>query len=271
MVEHERTGPLDLVTWSFSRVAMWAPFFIVLIILYEVVMRYFFAAATLWVNEMSLWIAGGIYLSAGLYAMQQRSHIRIFIIYDLAPLWLRRTFDVISVICVIIFAFAVFWGGFGEATTKFWRFETFGTAYDPPIPATIKPLVLVMMLFLALQATSNLVRDWPAADAVRKVFDVLVSLFIAGLVLATAYALYLNPKEGNAVPTKWLVGIGVFLLATLVLTIIGLVRDFNTRPSPMTLGDEIEEEAAAMREHAGLPEDDGPDNVLSGNPPRPKE
>ncbi len=86
MIEHERSGPLDLLTWSFSRIAMWAPFFIVLIILYEVVMRYFFAAATLWVNEMSLWVAGGIYLSAGLYAMQQRSHIRIFIIYDMAPL-----------------------------------------------------------------------------------------------------------------------------------------------------------------------------------------
>ncbi len=61
MVEHGRTGPLDLLTWSFSRIAMWAPFFIVLIILYEVVMRYFFAAATLWVNEMSLWVAGGIH------------------------------------------------------------------------------------------------------------------------------------------------------------------------------------------------------------------
>ena len=29
MVEHERTGPLDRVTWGFSRIAMWAPAFIV--------------------------------------------------------------------------------------------------------------------------------------------------------------------------------------------------------------------------------------------------
>ena len=68
MKEHQGSGPLDMVTHAFSRIMMWAPFFVVLIILYEVVMRYFFAAATLWVNEMSLWIAGGIYLSAGLYA-----------------------------------------------------------------------------------------------------------------------------------------------------------------------------------------------------------
>jgi TRAP-type C4-dicarboxylate transport system permease small subunit len=160
MVEHERTGPIDLITWSFSRVAMWAPAFIVAIIFYEVVMRYIFAAPTLWVNEMSLWIAGGIYLTAGLYSMQQRSHIRIFVLYDLAPRWLQRTFDVLSVICVCIFAFAVIWGGFGEAYAKFMRWETFGTAFDPPIPATIKPLILITLVVLALQAISNLIYDW---------------------------------------------------------------------------------------------------------------
>jgi len=160
MVEHERTGLVDLVTWSISRVTMWGPAFIVSIIFYEVVMRYVFSRPTLWVNEMSLWIAGGIYLTAGLYAMQQRSHIRIFILYDLAPKWLRRGCDVLSVICVCIFAFAVVWGGFGEAKAKLLRWETFGTAFDPPIPATIKPLILLTMVLLAIQAVSNLYWDW---------------------------------------------------------------------------------------------------------------
>jgi TRAP-type C4-dicarboxylate transport system permease small subunit len=160
MVEHERTGPLDWVTWTFSRIAMWAPAFIVAIIFYEVVVRYVFLAPTLWVNEMSLWVGGGIYLTAGLYALQQRSHIRIFILYDMAPRWLRRVFDSLSVICVCIFAFAVVWGGFGEAKAKFLRWETFGTAFDPPIPATIKPLILITLVLLALQSVSNLIFDW---------------------------------------------------------------------------------------------------------------
>lgn len=160
MVEHERTGWVDLITWSFSRVAMWVPAFIVAIMFYEVILRYVFAAPTLWVNEMSLWLAGGVYLTAGLYAMQQRSHIRIFVLYDLAPRWMQKFFDVLSVLCVCIFAFAVVWGGYGEAKAKLMRWETFGTAFDPPIPATIKPLILVTMVVLAIQAVSNLVHDW---------------------------------------------------------------------------------------------------------------
>lgn len=164
MIEHERTGPLDTVTWGFSRVAMWATGFVVCIMFYEVTMRYVFAAPTLWVNEMSLWIAGGIYLTSGLYSLQQRSHIRITILYDAAPRWLRKTFDAISVVCVLIFAFAVVWGGYGEAKAKLLRWETFGTAFDPPIPATIKPLILLTLVLLAAQSVSNLYHDWNRDD-----------------------------------------------------------------------------------------------------------
>ncbi len=163
MVEHERTGILDLITWGFSRAAMWAPAFIVAIMFYEVILRYVFVKPTLWVNEMSLWVAGAVYLTAGLYAMQQRSHIRIFILYDIVPLWMKRTFDIVSLACIWGFAFAVIWGGYGEAMAKLMRWERFGTAWDPPIPATIKPLILLTMVFLALQALSNLIHDWNRA------------------------------------------------------------------------------------------------------------
>jgi TRAP-type C4-dicarboxylate transport system permease small subunit len=174
MVEHERTGYLDLITWSFSRVAMWAPAFIVLIIFYEVVMRYLFAKPTLWVNEMSLWVGGAIYLTAGLYAMQQRSHIRIYILYDMVPKTVQRVFDILSLICVWLFAAALIWGGFGEAYAKLMRWETFGTAWDPPIPATIKPLILVTLAVLALQALSNLIYDWNREPEVHTPADDLL-------------------------------------------------------------------------------------------------
>lgn len=160
MVEHEVTGPVDRITKALGRIAMWLIAWIVAIIFYEVVMRYLFEKPTLWVNEMSLWVAGMIYLLAGLYAMQQRSHIRIFILYDIVPRWLRRTFDVISTAMICVFAFAVVWGGFGEAYAKFMRWETFGTAWDPPIPATMKPLILIVLVAISIQAISNLIHDW---------------------------------------------------------------------------------------------------------------
>ena len=160
VVEHEKTGPLDPITWGISRIAMWLPAFIVSIIFLEVVLRYMFLRPTLWVNETSLWVAGAVYLTAGLYSMQQRSHIRIFILYDLAPLWMRRFFDILSTFCVCIFAGAVIWGGYSEAVEKLLTWERFGTKFNPPIPATIKPLILITMALLTHQAISNQIYDW---------------------------------------------------------------------------------------------------------------
>lgn len=168
MVEHERTGPLDLLTWGLSRITMWLPVFIVSIIFLEVLLRYVFEAPTLWVNETSLWVAGAVYMTAGLYSMQQRSHIRIFILYDLAPMWMRRLFDVLSTICVCIFAFAVIWGSFDDAVTKFMTWERFGTKFDPPIPATLYPLILITMFLLAIQSVSNLLYDWNTDQGERQ-------------------------------------------------------------------------------------------------------
>ncbi len=160
MVEHKAESWMDRISIAISRVAMFLVAFIVAIMFYEVVMRYVFAAPTLWVNEMSLWVAGTIYLLAGLYVMQQRSHIRIFILYDMVPRNWQRAFDVISTLLIVLFAAAIVWGGFNEAWAKLMRWETFGTAWDPPIPATMKPLVLVVVTLIAIQAVVNLVIDW---------------------------------------------------------------------------------------------------------------
>ena len=171
MVEHEITSWVDRISIAISRVTMFIVAFIVAIMFYEVVLRYVFESPTLWVNEMSLWIAGPVYLLAGLYVMQQRSHIRIFMLYDAVPRSWQRIFDLISTLFICLFAAAVVWGGFNEAWAKLLRWETFGTAWDPPIPATMKPLVLIAVVLIALQSVSNLICDWNKEKEAHAIVD----------------------------------------------------------------------------------------------------
>ncbi len=160
MIEHKRTSAFDFIALAISRLGFIMLAVLVLVMFFEVVVRYLFSAPTLWANEMSLWIGGSLYLMAMLYATQQRSHIAITMFYDVAPRWLQRVFDTISTVLVLVFAFVVVWGGFGEAYQKLMRWETFGTAWDPPIPAVMKPLILVIIVLVALQTLVNLIVDW---------------------------------------------------------------------------------------------------------------
>ncbi|MEO0913874.1 MAG: TRAP transporter small permease [Pseudomonadota bacterium] len=166
-----RCAPMEFADWRgfdrlslfLGRVTMALVALIVCVMFYEVVLRYVFERPTLWANELSLWMAGFVFLLAGLYAMQQRSHIRIYLLYDVLPRWLQRICDIISATLIILFAFFMFYGGYTEARDKFLRWETFGTAFDPPIPATLKPLVLIVIGLVALQAAWNLIMDWNKA------------------------------------------------------------------------------------------------------------
>jgi len=160
MIEGEKDGFFDVVSLIASRIAMIMTGFIVLVMFYEVVSRYVFAAPTLWANELSLWIAAFVFLLAGQYAMQQRSHIRIYIIYDIMPRWAQKTADVLSVFLIFAFTFALVWGNFADAQRRFLRMETFGTAWDPPLPGVVKPALLIIIALVCIQAISNLIADW---------------------------------------------------------------------------------------------------------------
>ncbi|MEL7182878.1 MAG: TRAP transporter small permease, partial [Pseudomonadota bacterium] len=170
-MEWEDFSVPDRIAVFIGRIAMMLIAILVGVMFYEVILRYAFEAPTLWANEMSLWLAVFIFLLSGLYAMQQRSHIRIYLLYDVCPRWLQRTFDVISTLLIVTFAFFLFYGGYGEAKAKFLRWETFGTAFDPPIPATMKSMVLIMVTLVAIQAVLNLIRDWNKEPVIHTAAD----------------------------------------------------------------------------------------------------
>ncbi|MFV0336593.1 MAG: TRAP transporter small permease subunit [Tropicimonas sp.] len=162
-IESEPHGFFDILSLVLARLAMIGVVFIVLVMFYEVVARYVFGAPTLWANEMSLWIASLVFLLSGQYAMQQRSHIRIYIIYDGMPRWMQKGADVISVALIVGFTFVLVWGSFDDASARLARMEGLGTAWNPPIPGTVKPAILFIIVLVALQAVSNLIADWNKA------------------------------------------------------------------------------------------------------------
>ena len=160
-MEFQDWRPIDRVALFLGRVTMLLIAAMTCVMLYEVFVRYVLAAGTKWANELTLWIGGFVFLCSGLYAMQQRCHIRIFILYDVVPRWMQRAFDVIWVTIFAVFAFFMVYGSYKQIfVTKFYKWEMFGTAFDPPIPATIQPMILIIIVLIALQAIVNLICDW---------------------------------------------------------------------------------------------------------------
>ena len=171
-MEFEHWRPIDRFSIFVGRITMILIISMTGVMLYEVFLRYVVEAPTLWANELTLWIAGFVFLFSGLYAMQQRCHIRIFLLYDMVPRWLQHTFDVIWVFLLAVFSFFLIYGSFHQVfVIKFYKWEMFGTAFDPPIPATIQPMILIMITLISIQAIINLIADWNLEPEIHTAAD----------------------------------------------------------------------------------------------------
>jgi TRAP-type C4-dicarboxylate transport system permease small subunit len=170
-MEIDEYPAIDRIAMFIGRVTMLLIAIVVCVMMYEVILRYVFERPTLWANEMSLWLAGFVFILAGFYAMQQRSHIRIYLLYDIFPRAVQRICDTVSTVLIVGFAFFLVYGGYGEAKAKMLRWETFGTAFDPPIPATLKPLVLIVVILVAIQSVLNLIADWNKEPEIHSAAD----------------------------------------------------------------------------------------------------
>lgn len=160
-MEFQEWRSFDKLAIFIGRVTMLMIISMTCVMLYEVFLRYVVEAPTLWANELTLWIGGFVFLCSGFYAMQQRCHIRIFILYEIMPRWAQKACDVISVGLLVVFSFFMVYGSYKQVfIVKFYKWEMFGTAFDPPIPATIQPMILIIIPLVALQAVLNLIADW---------------------------------------------------------------------------------------------------------------
>ncbi len=171
-MEFQHWRSVDRIALFIGRVAMLLILFMTLVMLYEVFLRYALERPTLWANELTLWIAGFVFLSSGLYAMQQRCHIRIFLLYDVVPRWMQRAFDIAWTLLFAVFAGFLVFGSYHQVfIVKFYKWEMFGTAFDPPIPATVQPAILILVTLIAVQAVVNLFSDWNLEPTVHTAAD----------------------------------------------------------------------------------------------------
>lgn len=128
-----------------------------LILIQEVVLRYFFNSPTNWAHETTIFLCGVAFVYGGLYCVARDSHIRVVLIYDALPPRARRWLDVvISVICALssaMFAYAAWIMVKRAAFTPSgeFRLERSGSAWDPVYPGVMKIFLLAVLTVMAVQ------------------------------------------------------------------------------------------------------------------------
>ncbi|WP_280570608.1 TRAP transporter small permease [Chromohalobacter sp. 296-RDG] len=145
-------------SFSWDSLPAWLFMIVIVATTYEVVARYFFHSPTIWANELSLYVCAIAYIYSGVYVMRRDAHLRISILYDMAPPRVQRILDVLQCFFIVGFSLTIGYFGAPEAWKALIHTERFGTAWNAPIPMTIKPLLVLCGLAMAVLAVRNLLR-----------------------------------------------------------------------------------------------------------------
>lgn len=145
---------LERITRKIGDALSWLFLIAVLLTCFEVMMRYVFAAPTIWVHDLVTTMAALCFIFGGALASAERAHIQVASYADKAPPAVRRALAITSQLLGIIFLAMLLYAAAKQATSALALMETSGHAWDVPIPAFLKAalaLGVALMLALALR------------------------------------------------------------------------------------------------------------------------
>ena len=149
---------IDAFSKGTGRVVSYLILVMMLVLLYEVVLRYVFRNPTNWAHETTNYLFGTYFLLLGGYALYSRAHIVMDLLYGR---WSPRTKAIADVFTYLLFFFfigSLFWVGGEWALKSAMRLELSRTAWHPPI-WPFKMMVPIGAFLILLSGVAKFIRD----------------------------------------------------------------------------------------------------------------
>lgn len=132
------------------------PMFVML--LADVVMRYFVGRPAIWTSELTQLVFGVYAVIAGGYLMAERGHVNVDILYGRLSRKRKAGVDVATSALFFMFLIVLVWQGTSLAYDSVIRLETSNSIWNPPI-WPIKLVVPIAGILLLLQGCVRLAAD----------------------------------------------------------------------------------------------------------------
>lgn len=153
-------GFIDSISDSMAWLMKFFCYALVLIICYDVTMRYVFNAPTEWAFETAMMIGCTIYALAWTYTQRHNSHMRVDVIYARLSPRGKAIIDILGTVFVFLPLMAVLIQVSSTYALRAWKTGELSilTTWYPPI-APLRTVVLLGFILFGLQTLAKLWRD----------------------------------------------------------------------------------------------------------------
>ncbi|KKJ78781.1 hypothetical protein WH95_01570 [Kiloniella litopenaei] len=151
---------IDAVSEGSGRIISWLFLCTVFSVFYEVVGRYFFNSPSSWGFEVSLYGSAAAIIIAGAYCTKHQSHIAITTLQEIVPVKARRGLKLFNLLFAAVVCAVMAWATAEWGWKALISWQRTGSAWNPPAPALVKPLIPLSFAMMFLQNIVNLCRVW---------------------------------------------------------------------------------------------------------------
>ena len=158
------TSTIDAISLWSGKVVAWLIWPMVGSLVYEVILRYFFVAPTIWANDISTIIYGIFWMLGAAYALQAKLHIRTDFLYEKWSVRKKGIVDSVLYIMLYFPGLGIFlWigGEFAWSSVKF--MERIISSPWMPYIWPLKLAIPISTLLLLIQGVSELLKSLYAA------------------------------------------------------------------------------------------------------------
>ena len=131
----------------------------VLLLMYEVIMRYGFDSPTVFAHETSLFLYGTTGMLAGAWVLRLGGHVRMDAIFGRLPLRTRAIIDLATAPLFFLLVGVVLWTGWDMAYFSVKVNEHTQTPWGPPY-YPLKLAIPLAALLILLQGIAKFIRDF---------------------------------------------------------------------------------------------------------------
>jgi TRAP-type mannitol/chloroaromatic compound transport system permease small subunit len=163
---------IEAISRLFGYVAAALIMLLVVLMAYEVVVRYVFSAPTIWGYEITTWVMGGSFVLAIAYALATDSHIRIDFAHDIFGRRAGRMIDLCGYVLFILPLLVwLTWGLWDYFYGAFKTGERSGQSAWNPVVWPFRLVLFVGALVWTLQVIAEIVKSafaimgWSLGDA----------------------------------------------------------------------------------------------------------
>jgi TRAP-type mannitol/chloroaromatic compound transport system permease small subunit len=149
---------VDFVNDRMGKIVSFLIYPIMLVLVYEVLMRYYFNRPTIWAHETSCMLYGAHFVLGGAYALQHDAFVNVEVFYVRLPRRVQAVVDLLTWSMFYIFVGVLLWKSLPWALKSFAVLERSDSTWGPQI-WPIKWTIPLAAFFMLLQGMTKTMKD----------------------------------------------------------------------------------------------------------------